>query len=425
MPSILNTCRLACCLTLIASAGCISPCYKGISVGQLQPCWLAQPKACKRPVDFTLLQRDPTPEHVVMARDVLGVYIEGILSGDEISSGGRELPGVNYPNEGEEQPVQSPAVGQPVLVQNDGALILPMVAPVPVAGQTLQQVADSLRNAYVNKGFLKDDPSKSYVQVTLIKPRVNRVLVIREDVNSPTVGLIRLDTQVLTKRGDAAVVTLAERESDLLHALASTGGLPGEDARNEVWILRGQSAWDMVQQQYEAGSAPCDICASQSRHTVIPLRHRCDQPLPFGRGDVVLQDGDVVFVEKRNEEYFYTGGLLQAGRVPLPRDEDIDILEAVALGNIGLGGPAGINAAATQFRAGPGNIVPPTRALVIRKLAGGQQVMIDVDLRKAVNCPEERILIQPEDMVLLKYRSHELTSNVLLNIVNFSYIIPN
>jgi hypothetical protein len=160
---------------------------------------------------------------------------------------------------------------------------------------------------------------------------------------------------------------------------------------------------------------------------VIPLRFDCGAPLPFSREDIVLNDGDVVFVEKRIEAHFYTGGLLNAGKIPLPRDEDIDIMEAIALSNTGVGGLSGQIAVGQQgqFSNGPGNICPPTRARVIRKISDCQQVVIDVDLRRAIEHADERLLIQPDDFILLHYRPHELATNVALNFVNFSYIIPN
>ena len=410
----------------LMTTGCITTGNKAITVGQVQPCWQAESKACKRPIDFTLLRRAPLDRHIVQPRDTLGVHVEGIISGDEISSGGRELPKYLYPQNDLDQPVQSPAVGQPVYVQADGTLQLPLLKPVNVAGLSLQQTADRIRKSYIDAGTLKDDATKSYVQVSLVKPRVNRVLVIREDASNTE--LVRRETLVLSKRGDAQVVTLPERESDLLHALAATGGLPGEDARNEVWILRGGGAdWENATRQFDSGAAPSEISAQRtgSSYSVIPLRAACGQPLPFGSDDVTLAEGDIVFVEKRVEDKFYTGGLLQAGEMPLPRDEDIDILEAIALANTGLAGPAGVNAQASQFRSGPGNVVPPTRAFVIRKLEGGHQVKIEVDLRKAVNNAEERILIKPQDFVMLQYRPHELMANIALNFVNVNYVIPN
>ena len=58
---------------------------------------------------------------------------------------------------------------------------------------------------------------------------------------------------------------------------------------------------------------------------------------------------------------------------------------------------------------------------MLRKLSFGQQIKIDVDLLKAMHDPEERIIIKPEDFVMLHYRGHEMFGNIALNFVNFNY----
>ncbi len=74
---------------------------------------------------------------------------------------------------------------------------------------------------------------------------------------------------------------------------------------------------------------------------------------------------------------------------------------------------------------GPGNVVPPTRVIIVRRLPDGSQINIDVDLKLALIDPRERVLIQPDDFVLLKYRPYEFAANVALNFVSFNYNIPN
>lgn len=391
-------------------------------VEEMLPAWHPAPRSCKRPVDLSLLRRTPQQQHIVRAGDVLGVYVERVISGDAIFSGESELPQVIVLPGFADGQLSSTVVGQPIQVHSGGVIHLPRIGTLEVDGMTLQNVADRIREEYESRGLLPQD-DRAYTVVWLIKPRVNRVLVLREDALIQS--LIDRESQVLAKRGTAAVVELPEQNSDVLNALIATGGLPGEDARNDVWILRGRSDWHRATEQFNNGAAPEEIVTNAEvapPYTVIPLRYPCNQPLPFTPDDVVLYDGDVVFIEKRTD-YFYTGGLLSAGRIPLPRDDDIDILEAVAIANIGVGGPAGINAQASQFRSGPGNVIPPTRAVVIRKLPGGRQIKIDVDLRQAVHDPSERILIAPEDFVMLHFRCQELLGNIALNFVNFNYAL--
>ena len=49
----------------------------------------------------------------------------------------------------------------------------------------------------------------------------------------------------------------------------------------------------------------------------IPLRVPAGASMPFSTQDTVLQSGDVVFLEARDEEVFYTAGLSAAGQARL------------------------------------------------------------------------------------------------------------
>jgi hypothetical protein len=176
-------------------------------------------------------------------------------------------------------------------------------------------------------------------------------------------------------------------------------------------------------EQLQGGTRPEEIfLAPQGTRLIkIPLRVCPGQPLPFGPDDVVLQQGDVVFVESRETEFFYVGGYLDGGQIPLPRDYDLDILGAIALANGRVAGPPGRNPTATAFRSGPGHIIPPSRAIVVRKYPNGQQLKMEVNLKAALDNPRERIIIQPADLVLLQYTMPEMLGNVMLNFVNVTY----
>ena len=62
---------------------------------------------------------------------------------------------------------------------------------------------------------------------------------------------------------------------------------------------------------------------------VIPTRLLPCQPIPFRPQDILLDDGDVVFLEARDREVYYTGGLLPSAEFVLPRDYDLDVITAV------------------------------------------------------------------------------------------------
>jgi len=71
--------------------------------------------------------------------------------------------------------------------------------------------------------------------------------------------------------------------------------------------------------------------------------------------------------------------------------------------------------------AGVGSIFPPTRLLVLRVVDGRQNV-IEVDLKQAMRDPGQRILIEPNDFVVLEYRPTEVVMNTILSVfqVNMS-----
>ncbi len=394
------------------------------------------------PIDFTRLRQTIPAEHVIGPRDVLGIYIEGVLD-DENKLPAVSAANFNIASEGI-TPYMSPGVGHPVRVEQNGTVVLPYVAPVNVKDMTLGAAVEAIRNAYTSAKIL--DPTKTKFSVSLIRARTYHIVVMRED--SANTGVIGRSVQILSQRGSGDALELPAFKNDVLHALTATGGLPGEDAANEVWIFRRGAdedwsvPWNVMQQFHtnqggelisvadESGliTDDCGCITDQatcSNAIRIPLRVECGAPPTFTAEDVILQDGDVVYVASREQDYFIGAGVLSGGKYILPRDIDTDIFDAIAIANTSALGPSGTNAGTTIFRNGPGNIVAPSRVIVIRQLANGKQVKIEIDLRAAANDPKERLIIKPGDVVMLRYRPSELVANTLLNMINIGYAIPN
>ncbi len=63
----------------------------------------------------------------------------------------------------------------------------------------------------------------------------------------------------------------------------------------------------------------------------IPVRIGPGENPNLTEADITLYDGDIVFIESRETEVFYTGGLLGGGQYTLPRDYDLHVLEAIAV----------------------------------------------------------------------------------------------
>ncbi len=139
----------------------------------------------------------------------------------------------------------------------------------------------------------------------------------------------------------------------------------------------------------------------------IPVRLGHGEFPQITEDDVTLYDGDIVFIESRETEVFYTGGLLGGGQFTLPRDYDITVTQAISIAQAqgssassprGVGGVSALNSDVT---------ISPSRAVVLRTLPDGRRFPIEVDLYKALRRPQEDILIQPGDMILLQYTKVE------------------
>ena len=166
-------------------------------------------------------------------------------------------------------------------------------------------------------------------------------------------------------------------------------------------------------------SHECESVAKRIPLWVEPCQTAC-----ISQDDITLRDGDIVYIRGRSQDYFYTAGLLPGGIVPMPRDHDIDIVEAISLANGSIGGVGGASGIAViRTGTGPGNILPPTRAIITRKLPNKQQVSIRVDLSQSLRDPKHRPVIQPGDLITLQYKPGEVFGNSVLNLVNLNYTV--
>jgi hypothetical protein len=163
------------------------------------------------------------------------------------------------------------------------------------------------------------------------------------------------------------------------------------------------------------------------RRIRLPLRYRPGQPPQIRPEDIILNDGDIVYIEAREAEVFYTGGLLPSGEYFLPRDTDLDVVEALVKvgGIINSGGQSSINLTGTTVANGGLGFPSPSLVTVIRKTPGCNQVAIRVDLNRALRDRRERILIQPRDLILLQERPEEAFARYLSTTfrLNFAYTL--
>ncbi|MFK7778375.1 MAG: polysaccharide biosynthesis/export family protein [Gimesia sp.] len=591
-------------LTLVSlTSGCAAfRTINGVPARYLAPELRAKSRNDESTIDLSLLAQKAPREHHVDGGDVLGIYIEGVLGR------ANEPPPINIPT----SPDLPPSIGYPITVRDDGTLSLPMIDALDVRGMTIRQVEDQIRHIYTTeRKILKQGTDR--IIVSLQRPRHVQILVLRQETGGPggtqfAQGLSLNLGQ--SKRGNGQVVHLPIYKNDVLHALAKTGGLPGLDAENTIYIVRREYSEPAVNKhipspvepkpfqpaeenvsaysgqnhsniqlvgfadspnpapaqpsvivyennpiQNRSGQHPfggqstarCTIepviarnfgatnslqqlrsvnvpvaVPMQEHYSVpaqetvylqpaiqqrvffepvsqteqpqlisptpalqvetaelsidaavnVPLMARevvsepaqepnvnrpdshiadsnenvfkqyTDQPqvftdidLAMGNSrndptmnnrkvikipvrlkpgetpnirpeDIILQDGDIVFIESRDTEIFYTGGLLGGGQYTLPRDYDLDILGAIAIAQGAsrqqsarqIGGVSAMNGDVT---------ISASSVIVLRQMPNGSQVPIKIDLYRALKDPAERILIQPGDIVMLRYKMHE------------------
>ena len=541
-------------LAALLSSGCAAfyP-VQGIPARKLPDEFRMPRRSGQTTIDLSQLTQTPPADHLVDAGDVLGIYVEGILGRDG------DVPPVFVP----QNRFAAPSVGYPIAVQGDGTISLPLVGPVSVRGMTIRAVEAAVREVYTQGARPLLQPGQDRILVSLQQARLYSVLVIRQEADNQQGNLGQSQTVNfnIDKRGTGRIVLLPAYKNDILHALAETGGLPGLDAQNAIYIVRGrrhpaampmlnappapapmtngavfrgqspamwtspgpmspprshqraiaahspppshvspyqtyrsnsvpQSPLPLPQasfpehasprsnvspyQTYYSNSAPPPnpmppisttrtrpqtmtpdpprtspqppiqsngvvpaswsmpmpagppgawtgapmgnppampaelswIASSVENPTVIriPLRHFPGEPLPLNPGDAILQDGDIIFIEARDTDFFFTGGLLGGGQYTLPRDYDINVLDAISIaelrgreigGNsVAIGGVSALNQDVT---------VGASRVVILRKQPDGTRLPIEVDLHRAMRDPSELIIIEPEDRIFLRY----------------------
>jgi hypothetical protein len=232
--------------------------------------------------------------------------------------------------------------------------------------------------------------------------------------------------------GTGYEISLPAYENDVLHALALTGGFPGSNAVRKIVIYRESARRppprapkaaavlgepvEVIGFKAPPGSPyviptwskqpdflPEVVTGPTKKIIEIPLRLRPGEEPTFAPEDVILHPGDIIFVEAAPVETFYTAGLIPAGEHILPRDYDLDVIEAITRtrGPLINGAFGQNNLAGNLIQPGIGQ--PSPRLLtVVRRLPDGSQVPILVDLHRALVDPQERILVQGGDVLVLQ-----------------------
>lgn len=382
------------------------------------------------PVDAALLRQRPSRKYFLDAGDVLGVFIESILGNID------EMPPVQLPDPNSDLP---PSIGYPVVVRADGTISLPLVDPIPVRGLTVIQVEELVKSRYrdPDRPILRPE---NRIMVSLMRKRTVSVYVLRGDAPAAAVSVNRRSDQ--SRRSDR--LRLPAGDNDVLNALSQTGGLPGVNARADVKIYRADGSVTASATRHQidgndgrgysdfprtsiGGSSyarssssagcwdrsvrPSAYSAGGTTITTVATRRQAGENTYVGPNDARLNNGDVVVIEPRDTEVYYTGGLLGGGQFPIPRDRGLDVLEAIALAGQSLGAAAQNGFSVVPRRS-------PTELLILRQRPGQGQLAIRVDVDGALTDPSQRIQVQAGDLLILRHSRREQIQNAGIGIIN-------
>ena len=155
------------------------------------------------------------------------------------------------------------------------------------------------------------------------------------------------------------------------------------------------------------GALGIDLTVENPSVTKIPVRLSPGEMPEIRERDVILQDGDIVFIESRSTEVFYTGGLLGGGQYELPRDYDLRLLEAISIAqspqNVVAGRSPGGSTALNGDVTSSGS-----RVIVMRNVPGGSRLPVEISVYEALRNPQEHnIIIQPGDYIIVQYTALE------------------
>ncbi len=110
------------------------------------------------------------PAHKIQSGDVLSIFIEGVLGGFEGN------PPIHFPEAGSKQ---SPSIGFPIVVRENGEVSLPHVKPINVKGMTVTEARAAIKKPYEegDQPILKPNEARFFVGL---------MEIANEDVDSNT-----------------------------------------------------------------------------------------------------------------------------------------------------------------------------------------------------------------------------------------------
>lgn len=253
-------------------------------------------------------------------------------------------------------------------VSDSGEILVPLVGPVRVVGLLLTDAEQMIRQESVARKVYRD-------------PHVSVLLKTRKTVKVTVVGAVQRP----------GAYDLPAANNDLLSALMAAGGLTEKAATIvEIRGTGGGAATGGDQRPTSAAADPVRIDLIAASEGITP--------------EYQIRDGSVIMVREQDPKKIQVIGLVRkADQFEIPRDQEIRLLDAIALAN-----------GRTMELA--------DKVHVIRNIEQGQKsIVIAASVREAKRNAASNILLAPGDVVSVEETPLTFTVGTIREFIRFGF----
>lgn len=341
--------------------------------------------------------------------DVWPASADGIGCDPAAPCGSTNPPMPSYPSTGQ-------FVRMPSQRYGGHEMTTPTVAPAPYAASPQYSPAPNLPSSRYPAPLAPPQSSEP----TFAPPMPGHGSIVPQSGTKMQQGMRISTPKVMPWPGHASLPSQNSTGSDIVRGQSPRGYSPIMPGHGRPAMTGHGNAYPMETQAVSGGSFGGEMSWQQALadfdptvdnpHVIkIPVRLSPGERPCFTEQDIILDDGDIVFIESRDTEVFYTAGLLGGGQWELPRDYDLRLLEAISIAQ----GPQNVQAVGNSNGRAAINgdvTVSGSHVVIMRTLPGGARVPISTTIYKAIKHPDEHnIRIQPGDMIYLQYTCAEGT----------------
>jgi polysaccharide export outer membrane protein len=280
--------------------------------------------------------------------------------------------------------LDAPDLTGPVRVAGDGEISFPLLGTIKAGGLTPREL-ELVLQALLRLTYMKDPQ----VAVTVTEMQSHSVSVLGA-VKQPGVFQIR-GTKTLLEMLSMAQ-GLAPDAGDAVLVMRGAGEDTGSNVP-PVAGVKSNSLANTVAVTSTSASSTSSASAGDGKTIVISLKHLLDSGDP--QYNVAIYPGDIIKVKAAGIVYV-VGNVNRPGGFPIPDNEHITVLQAIALGQ-------GIAPDANKGKA-----------RIIRVAENGQKIQLPIHLNKILSGKAPDPSLQPKDILFIPKNGSKATARAAL-----------